>query len=134
MARLDMTANGESEEELYKLYLENAHKDVAALQELCRRVSADPAQWSGIAEQMRAIVHNIKGQGASFGYPLMTRVGDSLTILLKQAGGADEAVLKLVTAHIETLRAVLDKNIKGSGGELGETLADRLETLVDKLS
>ena len=133
MARLDMTAGGESEEELYRLYLESAQQDVAALIELSRQVAADPAQWAGAAEQMRAIVHNIKGQGASFGYPLMTRVGDSLTILLKQAGSADDAVLKLVIAHIETLHTVLDKDIKGGGGELGDTLAYRLESLVDKL-
>ncbi|MGF1610762.1 MAG: hypothetical protein ACFCUQ_15280 [Kiloniellales bacterium] len=134
MARLDMTAGGETEEELYRLYLESAHKDVAALLELCHQVSADPSKWADSAERMREIVHNVKGQGASFGYPLMTRVGDSLTILLKQVHDADEAVLKLVAAHVETLRTVLDKDIKGNGGELGESLAYRLESLVDKLA
>jgi hypothetical protein len=133
MARLDMTADGESEDDLHQLYLENAHADVAALLQLSKQVSADPAEWADAAERMREIVHNIKGQGTSFGYPLMTRVGASLTILLKQARTADDAVHKLLAAHIETLRTVLEKDIKGSGGELGETLAYRLERLVDKL-
>ena len=134
MARLDMTAGGASEEALYQLYLENARKDVAALAELSGQVATDPTQWESLAERMREVVHNIKGQGTSFGYPLMTRVGDSLTILLKQATQADDAVQKLLAAHIETLRTVLDKDIKGGGGELGETLAYRLECLVDKLA
>ena len=31
-----------------------------------------------VSSAAEAVAHNIKGQGSSFGFPLMTRLGDSL--------------------------------------------------------
>jgi len=125
---------GESGEELTALYLENAFKDVSELEQLQTDVASDPGRWDDCRERMRNIVHNIKGQGSSFGYPLMTRVGESCSKLLKAIEQPEAATLKLFAAHVQTLRTVLDKDIKGNGGELGETLAGRLEALVAKLT
>ena len=126
-------AAGTSQEELLALYLKGADEDVCRLQDLLDQAQDDPARWSECAKLMRETVHNVKGQGSSFGYPLMTRVGDSLSRMLKSLEGPDPNSLKLIAAHINTLRAVLDNDIKGSGGELGEKLAGRLEALVEKL-
>lgn len=134
MAQTGMVAHEDAGQELLTLYLENARKDVAALETASGEAAANPDQWVDLSQRMRSVVHNVKGQGASFGYPLMTRVGESLSVLLKHARTPDPTVLKLTAAHIETLRTILDKDIKGSGGELGETLAFRLESLVDKLA
>ena len=124
----------DSGRELTALYLENAFKDLAELERLQGEAAADGGRWPDCCAQMRQIVHNVKGQGSSFGYPLMTRVGESCSKLLKAVAQPDAATFKLLAAHVQTLRTVLDQDIKGNGGELGETLASRLEALVDKLT
>ena len=117
---------------LRDLYFENASQDVADLRVQLDKVKADAGAWADAARSMREIAHNVKGQGSSFGYPLMTRVGDSFHRLVKALDAVDEAKIKLLDAHIATLQTVLDKDIRGTGGEVGDALSARLEGLVDK--
>lgn len=128
-----LAADQDSDEELLALYRESVFKDVAELERLSAGGADDAESWPERQTRMREITHNVKGQGASFGYPLITRVGESLSRLLKLIATPDESSLKLVTAHVSTLRTVLDQDIKGDGGDLGDDLACRLEALVDKL-
>jgi len=74
-------------------------------------------------------MHNIKGQGTSFGYPLVTRIGQSLCRLIAPGRAVDEPGLKIAQAHLDALKLVLDQKIAGKGGEVGEQLAARLESL-----
>lgn len=133
MAGPTMAANQDASDELLTLYLENAFKDIAELERLSAAIAADLATWPDNRLPMREITHNVKGQGTSFGYPLITRVGESLSRLLKSVSDPDEAAIKLLTAHVSTLRTVLDQDIKGDGGDLGDSLACHLEALVNKL-
>jgi hypothetical protein len=75
--------------------------------------------------------HDIKGQGASFGYPLLSRIGQSLCRVGHGASyesfSAD--ALKVVGAHLEAMKIILEKEIRGDGGALGARLADKLEAM-----
>ena len=129
------TANAVSQkplpDDLVRLYLDGAFKDVAELEALQGRLAADLSTWDVCQARMREIAHNVQGQGTSFGYPLMTRVGRSLSKLLKTTNEERGYSTALLAAHVKTLRTVLDKDIQGSGGDLGETIASRLEVLVE---
>ena len=81
-------------------------------------------------QALYAIAHNIKGQGSSFGFPFMTRLGDSLCRLTRAKRPFPDADLDLVAAHLDAMRLVLSQEIRGDGGALGDKLAQRLETLV----
>ena len=118
--------------DLVALYREGADHDVRALEALAADLERDPTDWQTQRPRMREIVHNVKGQGAAFGYELMTRVGESLSSLLHATDVADERTTKLIVAHVATLRTLLDRDITGSGGELGNHLASKLESLVAK--
>ncbi len=119
--------------ELKKMYLEGAQSDVSNLETAIDTAMSDSSTWDMQCKTMREITHNVKGQGTSFGYPLMTDVGDSLSKLLKSIDDPQPPTLKLVAAHIQSLRTVLDKNIEGSGGDLGTALIARLRGLVEKM-
>lgn len=82
------------------------------------------------AREIHAVAHNIKGQGTSFGYPLMTRLGQSLCHLTRRKSDFSDADLDLVAAHLDAMRLVLAKEIRGDGGELGNKLGARLEEKV----
>ena len=117
--------------ELRQVYLEAVQQDVADLEALIEKALADSAGWSETCLEMRRITHNVKGQGSSFGYPLMTAVGNSLSVLLKKTETPEAGVLKLANAHIASLRLVLTQDIQGSGGAQGAELTKRLTALVE---
>ena len=119
-----------SEAELIASYLEVARKDITDLEALAAQLRDDPAAWPAIGQAMYQIVHNVKGQGTSFGYPLMTRIGESTMRLVKTPDGSTIPDLRLLEAHIVALRTVLQHDIRGRGGASGEALAEKLESLV----
>jgi chemotaxis protein histidine kinase CheA len=86
------------------------------------------------AEPLRRIfeaAHDLKGQGTSFGYPLITRIAQSLCRLGHRpcdAAGAAEH-LRVVAAHLDVLALILQKQIRGDGGPLGAKLAAKLESM-----
>jgi HPt (histidine-containing phosphotransfer) domain-containing protein len=95
--------------------------------------AARAASGEGRTEHVRdihAVAHNIKGQGSSFGYPLMTRLGQSLCQLTRRKPAFSDADLDLAQAHIDAMKLVLAKEIQGDGGELGQKLGARLEERV----
>ncbi len=117
--------------DLTAVYLKAVKQDVAKLEQMLAALTRDPESWSTALSGMVGIVHDIKGQGTSFGYPLMTSVGDTLLTLLRMARGGDPATLELASAHVQALRIVLEQDIKGDGGEQGAALASRLKDLVE---
>ncbi|MGE0120497.1 MAG: Hpt domain-containing protein [Dongiaceae bacterium] len=110
-------------------YTEWARIDVDQAQALLDAAKRDPERRREQLDRAYAATHNIKGQGASFGYPLVSRIGQSLCRLIAPSRSVDENGLKLAQAHLDALKLVLDQKIAGKGGETGEKLAARLESL-----
>ncbi len=71
--------------------------------------------------------HDLKGLGATYEFPLVTRIAGSLCKLL---GDGDERVntpMALVDAHVNAIRAAVRDNIRDSDNPIGEALASELE-------
>ncbi len=75
------------------------------------------------------VCHNIKGQGGSFGYDLITDVGKSLCDFIHVDEPASDRKLKVVEAHLTALKFILDRDIQGDGGQVGEQLQSKLRSL-----
>src|SRR4051812_3485506 len=56
-------------------YLEAANEDMARLAAAYEKAMKDPANRVVHMQELYGVVQAIKGQGTSFGYPLMTAVG-----------------------------------------------------------
>lgn len=89
-----------------------------------------PDNSESVAE-IFGISHNVKGQGASFGYQLMTDIGGSLCDYVRDGGSASEARLKVIEAHLAAMEFVIERQIKGDGGASGQGLLDKLKGYVD---
>ncbi len=108
--------------------------DVKRLQDA--RVAAEGESWRGTAlDGLYRAAHELKGVGATYGYPLATQIAASLCSLLatdagKAAVGADPG---LALAHVDALRALARDKIKDDahlvGAMLAETLAARVAAL-----
>jgi chemotaxis protein histidine kinase CheA len=121
-------------ESLRSLYLEAARTDVANLERLILAVAEGRPGGRVALADMRRVTHDIMGQGAAFGYPLMTRVGRSLSRLLKSCEALDEACLDLARDHVVLLRAALEAPGGGLSSGKGARRAARLEQRVKSLT
>jgi chemotaxis protein histidine kinase CheA len=118
--------------ELAANYAEVALKDIADAQAALDAATAEPEQRQDHIQRLYGIAHNVKGQGGSFGYPLVTRIGQSLCQLIKQSAAIRDADLPIIQAHLDALQLVLERQVKGDGSETANKLVARLETLVGR--
>ncbi|MFZ5790549.1 MAG: Hpt domain-containing protein [Pseudomonadota bacterium] len=124
--------------ELSADYRSWALADLTRAEAALSEASADPARAGTPLQRLYGIAHDMKGQGGSFGFPLVTQIGHSLCCLLHgRAAGRreiglpiDEADLALVEIHLKALRLVLEKSVRGEGGEIGRRLVERLQAAV----
>ena len=82
-------------------------------------------------EKISRIAHNFRGQGSSFGYDLITHVGKSLCDYIHDGGSASERKLKVIEAYLTAIKFIIDRDIKGDGGEVGAQLQAKLRSLTD---
>jgi CheY-like chemotaxis protein len=81
------------------------------------------------------IAHELRGQGGIFDYPLITSFGKSLyDATLDTRGKVTDNRLKLIEAHIDALRVVFSKQVRGDGGKVGAELLKDIERAVRKYS
>lgn len=109
-------------------YLHWVRADVDALAiALAALRGAGPGEWSGAIERVHALAHNIKGQGATFGYPLLTELGQALCALLKGEPAASEAVLARMDALLAAMAEIVAERLAGDGGARGRDLLHSLD-------
>ncbi len=122
-----------TDEELADLYRTGMEDDFSTLENLLGTLKGEPENVIELLDQARGIVHNIKGQGASFGFPLMTQIGGSFYALLKHqvdTGSLHGSTLKLYEAHLTAMKSIITNEIRGEGPELLQKVAKSLSEKV----
>jgi len=79
------------------------------------------------------VSHDIKGQGGSFGYDLMTAIGNELCRLIEKADKIGAGEVAAVKIHIDALKLVIAEDLKGTGGKEGEKMLSGLQQVCDKI-
>ncbi|MBU0723536.1 MAG: response regulator [Alphaproteobacteria bacterium] len=90
--------------------------------------------WMALRD-MNLVAHELRGQGATFGYPLITTFGRSLheyTTMERDTNVVTRELLELIKAHIDGIRAVMADKVKGDGGAVGQELVRMLGLAVKK--
>ena len=83
---------------------------------------------------MREIAHDMKGQGGTFGYPLITTFATSLYDCVGPRSGTTDDHIEIVKSHIDSMAAVIKDRIKGNGGEIGKALTQGLKQAIERYS
>ena len=94
--------------------------------------SADGASAESL-DAVFQVAHDMKGQGGSFDYDLMTIIGNYLCRYiegLKGQAGADD--IDVIELHFNALKVVISQELKGMGGPVGDKLLTGLEMVVEK--
>jgi CheY-like chemotaxis protein len=95
---------------------------------------AEERQRTPLVAQINKISHDLRGQGTTFGYPLITVFGNSLFNCTDKVDAVSDKLLELVRAHIDGITAVIREHIKGSGGAIGNELVESLERVRKRLA
>jgi len=82
------------------------------------------------AEALYFRAHDLKGLGATYEYPLVTRIAGSLCKMLDDADRRMAAPVAVLDAHIDAIRAVVRDQIKTDEHPTGRALAETLEARV----
>lgn len=74
--------------------------------------------------------HDLKGLGATYEFPLITRIGASLCRLIDDKDKRLTVSLPLVDAHIDAIKAAVRDSIKTDDHPVGRILIEELERKV----
>ena len=107
-------------------YLERARLDIETLSDAYARAVADPAERGVQLERIAGLAHDVEGQGGSFGYPLMSVIGASLSGFCRATKRCGDDQLELIKTHIDAMQAVIANRLEGSGGARGAELVGLL--------
>lgn len=80
------------------------------------------------------IMHDLRAQGASFGYPLVNRIATSMNRYLDRGapGQRGHADADAIRAHVDALKAVLLHKMKGEIKPIGMEIVKGLEKISGK--
>lgn len=115
-------------------YLEWVQEDLAKIQAAYDSLPASPAITKADIDKVFHVAHDIKGQGGSFGYNLMTVVGNQLCRFLEKKESLSSSDVQAVKVHIDTMKLIIAQKMTGDGGPEGTKLLKGLEFLLAKLS
>jgi HPt (histidine-containing phosphotransfer) domain-containing protein len=104
----------------------------------CARLDAarNAVRASGITQGSKDVLfraaHDIKGQAATFGYPMVAPVADSLCRLIEHTPDIARLPLRLIDQHVDAVRAIVHRNTRGDVGKYAAELAEKLRHVTDE--
>ncbi|NQU59589.1 MAG: Hpt domain-containing protein [Rhodospirillales bacterium] len=114
-------------------YLDWVAEDLKKIEAAYSVLAAATGDRKAEMEAVFQISHDIKGQGGSFGYDLMTAIGNELCRLIEKADKIGSGEVEAVKIHIDSLKLVIAGDMKGQGGKGGEEMLSGLQKVCDKL-
>ena len=102
-------------------------------QELRGATERPPENRSPFFKRIAKIAHEMKGQGGTFGYPLVSTFGQSLYDFTSTGEGTiSDQHLEIVKSHIDGMNAVIKGRVSGDGGAVGAELTASLNKAIEK--
>lgn len=117
---------------LVQNYANHAMPQLASMREIWDRLRQGQGSDADV-KAFHRLVHDLKGEGGSFGFPLLSKIGGTLCLLLEYGAATLPAAFSTVEAHVAALETVLRQRIKGDGGEVGQSIVAGLQTAVRKV-
>ncbi|GLQ06036.1 hypothetical protein GCM10007924_12570 [Sneathiella chinensis] len=115
--------------EEYPDHVDRTFNKLTALLAVCENFESRRAMTAG---QIRDIANGLSRQGVQFGYPLLSAIADSLAQYCDATAGQSDRHLRVVSAHVDAMRAVVTRNLSGDGGAVGQALMGALSGAIRK--
>jgi chemotaxis protein histidine kinase CheA len=103
----------------------------------CARLSSaqDAVRKAGFTaatrEKLFHAAHDIKGEAATFGFPVVAEVADSLCRLIEHSPDLARVPMTLVDQHVDAVRAIIREYARSDIEEVSGALTRKLRTVTD---
>jgi hypothetical protein len=104
-------------------YPRHAHRDISDMHRFAGLMASDLTNRRHHYNEILRIAHDVRGQGALFGYPLLTRYAASLCRATRLLEDDDAAIMGM-------MQAVLQRGAMDLGNRTAQAVAAGLELLV----
>ncbi len=115
-------------------YLEWVKGDLVVLRGAFEALKTSPGNAKEKLDDMFRIVHDMRGQGGSFGYKLITIIGNQLCYLISGLDDAGPSEIEAIGLHVEAMDLVIARNMQGDGGPDAEQMLKGLEKVGSKFA
>lgn len=113
-------------------FTEMARRYLSDLSNLCEEALKQPAGRRKQFEAINILAHELRGQGGTFGYPLITTFAKMLYSATGDGCREDDNGIEIVKAHIDAMRAIIRDKVAGDGGDAGRALTAGLQAAIEK--
>ncbi len=117
-------------------YLEWAQEDLVKIQTAFAELDNEGGEdREAVLKRIFSVAHDMKGQGGSFGYELVTSVGNLLCRLIERLDGSVTPATEneAIRIHIDAMSLVISSQMKGEGGPEGMAILKGIQQMGTKL-
>ncbi|MBT3237993.1 MAG: phosphorelay protein [Rhodospirillaceae bacterium] len=115
-------------------YLEWVEEDLVKLQKSYDGLIGDRDNAKERMETIFGIAHDMKGQGGSFNYDLMTILGNDLCRFIEDKETASDVDVEVIGLYVSAMKVVIAQRMEGDGGAAGTEVLNGLAAVVEKLT
>lgn len=134
-AKLDPQLLARAEKAVEKIqqnYTDWADEDIAAFDAALADLRKETGDHAAVIKELYRLSLDMKGQGGSFGYLMMSEVAASLHDFLARRTALSRLDIDVIDAHVSALHAIYGQQVRDDGGITGRALLAGLEKLVAK--
>ncbi len=103
-------------------------QDLGQIRDAYDRALASPAdEREAPMRLLFRLAHDMKGQGGSFGYPLVTDFANALCRYIESRAAFGEGEMAVVRVGIDALRVIVRERLSGNGGAKGQQLSEAID-------
>ena len=111
---------------LHDEFARELNSGIAELTEAQAQLASGNGDICSRTDRLFRIAHELKGQGRTFGYDLVSSIGESLCALLDRIRHDHPKLALASQTHIDALNLVASRRLTGDGGETGAMLVKSL--------
>jgi hypothetical protein len=115
-------------------YLDWVEEDLIKISQAQADLKANRDDSENRLDKVFQIAHDMKGQGGSFGYDLMTILGNDLCRFIEGKETASDIDVEVIDLYIGTMQIVISKRMSGDGGAAGNQVLSGLAAVVAKIT
>ncbi|MEK9722435.1 MAG: Hpt domain-containing protein [Rhodospirillaceae bacterium] len=114
-------------------YLDWVQEDLKRIEQAFAVLAAASGDRKVEVDGVFQVAHDMKGQGGSFGYDLITAIGNQLCWLIEKLEHIGDSEVNAIRVHIDAMKLVVSQRMKGHGGKAGDQILMGLEKVMEKL-
>lgn len=120
--------------ELSVAFEADAIADIDAVTTALENAKSGPAAREAVAALFR-IFHDLKGQGTSFGYPLITQIAaEACDFIEDKVDIPDATQTEILRLHLSSLKLIFVQRVSGPGGVMEAKMIEELSRASAKTS